>query len=106
MPGQEVVTSMKVVVSTVARPSEIPGKQPVNFCSLAFNSKSPFYKPITVTTKPTRGEIGHGSYSVRYRSKNVGPDTFSFVIHHMNPINNQIQDTPVTVNVEVVSAPF
>lgn len=106
MPGQPVTASMKVVASTVARPSEIPGKTPVNFCSLAFRSRHPFYKPISVTTKPQRGEIQHGSYSVRYRSKNVGPDTFTFVIHHMDPINNAIRDTPVTVNVEVVAAPF
>ena len=104
--GQPVSATMKVVVSTAARPSVIPGREPINFCNLAFRSDSPFYKPITVNSKPSRGEVAYGSYSIRYRSNKVGNDEFSFVLHHMNPLNNQILDTPVTVNVEVVPAPF
>ncbi len=104
--GQPTTATMKVVSSTVARPTQIPGKTPVNFCNLAFRSGSPFYKPISVTQKPSRGEVAHGRYSIQYRSNKVGSDTFSFILHHIDPLNNKILDTPVTVNVEVVAAPF
>jgi hypothetical protein len=104
--GQPVSATMKAVVASVPRTSSIPGRVVGNWCSLAFNSGNPFYKPIEVTKKPASGEIAHGSYSVRYRSNKVGSDAFTFILHQLDARNNAVRDTAVTVAVEVVAAPF
>ena len=104
--GQPVSTTMKTVVSTVPRPSSVPGRVAGNWCNLAFNSGNPFYKPIALAQKPSSGEIAHGSYSIRYRSNKVGTASFTFVLHQLDARSNAVRDTSVTVRVEVVPAPF
>jgi hypothetical protein len=106
VPGQPISTTIKTVVSTVPRPSNIPGRAPSNWCNLAFNSNNPFYKPIEVTKRPTLGEVAHGAYSIRYRSNKVGADSFTFILHQLDARSNAMRDTPVTVTVEVTPAPF
>ena len=55
VPGQPISTTIKTVVSTVSRPSNIPGRTRSNWCNLSFNSNNQFYKPIEVTKKPALG---------------------------------------------------
>jgi hypothetical protein len=104
--GQPVEARMRTVIASVQRTSKIPGAQPGNWCNLSFNSGMPFYKPIEVVRKPASGEVSNGRYSIRYRSNKAGTDSFMFKLNQIDGRNNMPRETVVTVNVEVVPAPF
>ena len=106
IPGQPAEARMKTVVAGVQRTSKVPGAQPTNWCNLSFNSGMPFYKPIEIVRKPASGELAHGRYSTRYRSTRPGTDSFVFRLNQIDGRNNAPRETLITVNVEVVAAPF
>ena len=108
-PGQDGTAQMTAVVETVPRVSEIPGRRVSLWCWIGVGTADypyPYVKPTEVVAKPARGEVKTHTYGVWFRSKSVGPDSFTFRVHQYNPANNAPVTTTYRVDVNVVGAAF
>ena len=108
-PGQDGAAQMTVVVDTVERVSDVPGRRASQWCWIGVGSAVapyPYIKPTEIVAKPARGEVRTHTYGVWFRSKAVGTDAFTFRVHQYNPANNAPITTTHTVAVNVVAAPF
>jgi hypothetical protein len=105
-PGQDGSAQMMVVVDTVQRVSDIPGRRASQWCWMGVGSNHPFSRPAEVVAKPARGEVRTHTYGVWFRSKSAGPDSFTFRVHQYNPANNAPVATIYRVGVNVVGAAF
>ncbi len=108
-PGSDGTAQMTTVVETVARVSDIPGRRLSNWCWMGVGSAVapfPYAKSTDIAAKPARGEVRTHTYGVWFRSKSVGPDSFTFRVHQYNPANNAPVTTTYRVDVNVVGAAF
>jgi len=105
--GCEVTFNWYVVASTVPRPVPTGEKSAPDFCSMTFEGIGTYTKPIEIIRKPTLGEAKvAGVHHVLYRSKKVGQDTLTFVLHKNSGLNGQPYQTTVTLKVHVLDKPM
>ncbi len=96
-----------VVKSTVQRPQIPGGNAPPNFCRITFGGLGAIHKPIQIVRKPSLGEAApSGRYAVDYRSKVAGTDTVTFVLSWIHAGTGREATGTVTMNIQVVDAPF
>ena len=80
-PRQDGSAQMMVVVDTVQRVSDIPGRRASQWCWMGIGSNHPISRRAEIIAKPGRGEIRMHTDGVWFRSKTIAPDAFTFRPH-------------------------